>query len=98
KRDTPQSIADEVLQLPAGTRFYVLFPAAAGTEYVHEEAEAGSTGKKRGKAKTAKGINVQAHLMSLMQRGFTRLFRQADQQIIELQTPDSFTGKNFDGV
>jgi excinuclease ABC subunit A len=98
KRDTPQSIADEVLQLPAGARFYVLFPAAAGTEYVHEEAEAGSTGKKRGKAKTAKGVNVQAHLMSLMQRGFTRLFRQADQQIIELQTPDSFTGKNFDGV
>src|SRR5216117_3180291 len=30
-RDSPQSIADEVLgQLPEGTRFYVLFPAAAG--------------------------------------------------------------------
>jgi excinuclease ABC subunit A len=99
KRDTPQSIADEVLQLPAGTRFYVLFPAAAGTEFVHAEAAAaGATTKKRGKAKTAKPVNVQAHLMSLMQRGFTRLFRQADQQIIELQTPDSFTGKSFDGV
>ncbi len=101
KRDTPQSIADEVLQLPAGTRFYVLFPAAAGTEYIHEEAAEAATGgttKKRGKTKPAKTINVQAHLMSLMQRGFTRLFRQADQQTIELQTPDSFTGKNFDGI
>src|SRR5215210_2922070 len=29
-RDTPESIADQVLTLPAGTRFYVLFPAAAG--------------------------------------------------------------------
>ncbi len=101
KRDTPQSSADEVLALPAGTRFYVLFPAAAGTEYVHEE-EAETNGiakKKRGKAAAKKpAINVQAHLMSLMQRGFTRLFSAADQQIVELQTPDSFTGKDFDSV
>jgi excinuclease ABC subunit A len=101
KRDTPQSIADQVLSLPEGTRFYVLFPAAAGTEYLHAEtatAEAKPV-KKRGKAAVKKpAINVQAHLMSLMQRGFTRLFTAADQQIVELQTPDSFTGKNFDGV
>src|SRR5919197_5519046 len=32
KRDTPQSIAEIVMELPEGTRFYVLFPAAAGTE------------------------------------------------------------------
>ncbi|MBI3423441.1 MAG: excinuclease ABC subunit UvrA [Acidobacteria bacterium] len=102
KRDTPQSIADEVLALPTGTRFYVLFPAAAGTEYVHEEQvpEAiNGAKKKRGKAAPKKpAINVQAHLMSLLQRGFTRLFTVADQQTIELQTPDSFTGKDFDGV
>src|SRR5262249_57174536 len=30
KRDTPESIADVVMQLPEGTRFYALFPAAAG--------------------------------------------------------------------
>ncbi len=102
KRDTPQSSAAEVLTLPAGTRFYVLFPAAAGTEYVHEEVVPEATNgakKKRGKAAPKKpAINVQAHLMSLMQRGFTRLFTAADQQIVELQTPDSFTGKDFDGV
>src|SRR6187401_1548362 len=28
RRDTPESIADAVLALPEGTRFYVLFPAA----------------------------------------------------------------------
>ncbi len=30
RKDTPQSIADVVMQLEEGTRFYVLFPAAAG--------------------------------------------------------------------
>src|SRR5688572_24465497 len=29
-RDNPESIANQVLALPTGTRFYVLFPAAAG--------------------------------------------------------------------
>src|SRR5215203_4748880 len=31
-RDTPESIADEVLNLAEGRRFYVLFPASAGFE------------------------------------------------------------------
>src|SRR5262249_42631822 len=39
---------------------------------------------------------VKAHLMSLMQRGFTRLFK--DGQIIELATPDSYTDSNFDNT
>src|SRR6266849_11127123 len=30
KSDSPQSIADEILQLQQGLRFYVLFPASAG--------------------------------------------------------------------
>ena len=98
KRDTPESIADEVLQLTEGTRFYVLFPAAAGTEF-SEDGET-ATGKPRArKPKTAKPkLNVKAHLMSLMQRGFTRLFDAEKNETIELQTPDSFTGKSFDNV
>ena len=98
KRDTPESIADEVLQLDEGTRFYVLFPAAAGTEF-SEDGET-ATGKPRArKPKTAKPkLNVKAHLMSLMQRGFTRLFDAEKNETIELQTPDSFTGKSFDNV
>ena len=39
-RDTPESIANEVMQLAEGTRFYVMFPAAAGME----EGEAISNG------------------------------------------------------
>src|SRR5262249_36528418 len=36
---------------------------------------------------------IKAHLMSLMQRGFTRLYKGG--RIIELATPDSYEGTNF---
>lgn len=104
KRDTPQSITEEILQLPEGTRFFVLFPAAAGTEFTETE-EAAETGKKRkatkakprtGKAEAA--IKLKAHLMSLMQRGFTRLYDSTANEVIELETPDSFKGKSFENI
>ncbi len=105
KRDTPQSIADEILQLTEGTRFFVLFPAAAGTEFNEEEPGAASDGKRKAaktKTRSAKAtkpkVNLKAHLMSLMQRGFTRLYDATKGETIELQTPDSFTGKSFDNV
>jgi len=99
KRDTPESIAEEILQLPEGTRFFILFPASAGTEFsdsAEVSADRKPTKARAGKAKSS--INVKAHLMSLMQRGFTRLFDAEKNETIELQTPDSFTGKSFDNV
>src|SRR3982751_3883998 len=83
-RDTPESIADEVLQFPEGTRFYVLFPASAGME----EVEASTNGNPKSKRKASRAqtasheTRIKAHLMSLMQRGFTRLYK--DGRIIEL--------------
>src|SRR6476469_2300286 len=68
-RDAPESIAEEVLtNLPEGTRFYVLFPASAGLNEASRE-----TSKKRGRGAASRQW-LTAHLMSLMQRGFTRLF------------------------
>src|SRR4029078_7556855 len=90
-RDSPDSIAEEVLtQLPEGTRFYVLFPAAAGLNEANREQQ-----KKRGR-RAASRQWVTAHLMSLMQRGFTRLF--ADGQTIDLQSPDDYTRDDFKDV
>jgi excinuclease ABC subunit A len=109
KRDTPESIADALfsragaaLSLPEGTRFYVLFPASAGA-VVGENGDAVSAAvtkpkKTRAKKSSAGSINVKAHLMSLMGRGLTRLYDAAKNEIIELQTPDSYEGKDFDGV
>ena len=92
-RDTPQSIADQVLRLPEGARFYVLFPAAAGME-IPEASDNGKKKKRAARSSASQETRIKAHLMSLMQRGFTRLFKNG--QIIELATPDSFSDSSFD--
>jgi len=107
-RDTPQSIADAVMQLPEGTRFHVLFPADAGLEprpasnggLASKAAANGKPSKRvRGSQAAARSsVNVKAHLMSLMQRGFTRLYDASRNETVELQTPDSFTGQSFDHI
>jgi excinuclease ABC subunit A len=116
RRDTPQSVADEILALPEGTRFYVLFAAATGLDTNDEQASdaapaldfAGkgvTTKKKSPKPKRPKRVKpdpeklrlrVKGHVMSLMQRGFTRLY--ADGETLELATPDSFAKTDFAGV
>lgn len=83
KRDTPESIADEILTLAQGTRFYIVFPALLEPT-------------KPSRSKKEHSTIVKAHLMSLMQRGFTRLYHQG--QIIELQTPESFLGDSLEDV
>jgi len=95
KRDTPQAIAERVLQEADGTRFYVLFPAEAGLMEKLEES-----GKKATKKKVSEHVrlSINAHLMSLMQRGFIRLYDLTKNEIIELQTPDSFTGNSFEDI
>jgi excinuclease ABC subunit A len=97
-RDTPESVADEISRLPEGTRFYVLFPASAGMEDLDASANGDSKKKKRtARASTvSQQTRIKAHLMSLMQRGFTRLFK--DGRIIELATPDSYTDTDFDNT
>jgi excinuclease ABC subunit A len=81
KKDSPESAATETLEtLAKGTRFYVLFPA----EYEYIEPK-------------HKGKNyVMAHLLSLMQKGFTRLFHNGE--TIELQKPEDYPLDNFDNV
>ncbi|MEP7274062.1 MAG: excinuclease ABC subunit UvrA, partial [Acidobacteriota bacterium] len=99
----------------SGTRFYVLFPAAAGSELTAASANGaklavtvkersaqailkGAKPKKPRKGAARGGSNVKAHVMSLMQRGLTRLYNASIGEIIELQTPDSFTLDSFDDI
>jgi excinuclease ABC subunit A len=97
KRDSPESAADEVLKLPQGTRFYVLFPAAAGIDEQHAGSNGGGKQKKKGaRTKVSERTRIDAHLMSLMQRGFTRLYKEG--RTIELATPDSYTDSDFDNT
>ncbi len=93
-RDSPESIADSVLNtLAEGTRFYVLFPAAAGLTNNDQKPE---KPKSRKSAQLSLRHTVTAHIMSLMQRGFTRLF--VDGQVIELNSPDDYTRGDFENV
>ena len=100
RKDSPESAAQEVLEaLPEGTRFYVLFPAEAGLR-VGEDGD-GKSPKARKKAKQAANgalerRTVTAHVMSLMQRGFTRLL--AGGETLELRSPDDYARPDFEGV
>ncbi|MFN0086526.1 MAG: excinuclease ABC subunit UvrA [Blastocatellia bacterium] len=108
RRDTPESIAETIMSLPQGTRFLVLFPASAGAVVGDAgeppapapkgAAKSSKARKPRGRAVKAPGINVKAHLMSLMGRGLTRLYDAASGETIELQSPDSYARGDFENV
>jgi excinuclease ABC subunit A len=107
-RDSPESAADEILkQIADGTRFFVLFPAQAGLaapadEQAEETRRRGDAGTRRKNKSPRPRVPaslrhlITAHLMSLMQRGFTRLVHEGRQ--IDLASPDDFQRDNFDDV
>lgn len=102
-RDSPESAAAETLiTLAEGTRFYVLFPAASGLEETNGNGEAKGGKKSSRKASAqkqpARTLNVTAHVMSLMQRGFTRLYDANARETIELRTPDDYTRADFENI
>ncbi len=109
RRDSPESAANETLsRLAEGTRFYVLFPADAGL--FAETNNNGATVRRRREGETERGrkngtprppvalspSQRTAHLMSLMQRGFTRLFHEGKQ--IDLSSPDDYKRDDFENV
>src|SRR5256714_881859 len=78
RKDSPESAAQEILStLEEGTRFYVLFPAEAGLR-VEANGNGAKPKSKVRKQKPEPGVlerqQIVAHVMSLMQRGFTRLY------------------------
>jgi excinuclease ABC subunit A len=101
RRDTPESAADEILrELAEGSRFYVLFPARAGLNLSESQPAANETGKRGKRASVSKTKSdrrvITAHLMSLMQRGFTRLLFDGRQ--IDLTSPDDYQRDDFENV
>src|SRR5256885_16404858 len=107
-RDSPDSAGDEILsQLTEGTRFYVLFPASAGLSVESNgdrpqnrrsgDTETGSKNKSpRRPISVSPSHVITAHLMSLMQRGFTRLLHDGEQ--IDLASPDDYRREDFKEV
>jgi excinuclease ABC subunit A len=89
KKDSPESAADEVLStLEGSTRFYVLFPI------LEEASRKDAKAAKKTKAKvSAADLSVSAFLISLLQQGFSRLYR--DGEIIELARPEDYKFADF---
>jgi excinuclease ABC subunit A len=101
-RDSPESAADEILAaIGEGTRFYILFPADAGLAETGRNGDAEASGKpgkpthRRAGPSELKRVTT-AHIMSLMQRGFTRLWYEGQQ--IDLASPDDYQRPDFEGV
>src|SRR5262249_303941 len=108
-RDSPESAASEALsQLPDQARFHVLFPADPGL-FPEPNGHGYGTTRRHGDTETRSKDNsprrrvsassrqfITAHLMSLMQRGFTRLFHEDKQ--IDLSSPDDYQRDDFENV
>lgn len=85
-KDSPESSAENILEtLKDGERFYVLFP-------IEEEIHAESTKKKTDEK--SHRLRISAHLLSLFQKGFSRLFR--NDETIELRQPEDYKFADFD--
>ncbi len=92
KKDSPESAADEVLNELAGeTRFYVLFP-------IQEEVSRSLVRTvRKGKPKPVpKDLSTTAFLISLLQQGFSRLYRGGE--MLEIQKPEDYPFDDFDNT
>jgi len=101
KKDSPESAADEILsEFAEGTRFYVLFPIQdeVSREMVKTAKKSVSSPhvSKGHAGKKAPALSTQAFLISLLQQGFSRLFR--DGKMIELQKPEDYLFDDFDNT
>lgn len=103
-KDSPESVAEQILQtLPEGTKFYVLFPASAGLAGTSVNGNNGTRSDRAKNTRKTKSASpstspqlITAHIMSLMQRGFTRLY--ANGELIDLSSPDDYKRSDFDDV
>ncbi len=92
KKDSPESAADEILaELKEGTRFYVLFPVQENTASRKERKTPANRARKAAKPAD---LSTQAFLISLLQQGFSRLFRGGE--MIELEKPEDYPFDDFD--
>ena len=92
KRDTPDEIANRVLAMAPGRRFYVLYTLR------FPSAESAATGKKAAKKKSSAGTQPapdrrKSTLVELQKRGFNRLYQNG--RVHEFSSPESLLDVDF---
>ena len=89
RRDSPEDIANKVLALAPGRRFYVMYLLRVAS------AEPPATGKRAAKKKTAAPAaeTLRLTLTELQKRGFNRLYQ--DGRVHEFSSPETLLDVNF---
>jgi len=92
RRDSPDEIANRILSLAPGRRFYILYPLRMANP------EPSASGKKVGKKKTSPAAtqsadSLRSALVELQKRGFNRLYQ--DGKLHEFSSPESLLDVNF---
>jgi excinuclease ABC subunit A len=95
RRDTLDEIAERVLALPEGRRFYVLFDLRFGPEPAAGGAQPGhaSHAARARKASRPTPDAIRQTLISLRKRGFNRLYQSG--RVFEFSTPEELLDVDF---
>jgi len=93
RRDTLDEIAERVLALPEGRRFYVLYPLVASPEPAAATTHGAATAKAK-KAEASPPVEtIRQTLTSLRKRGFNRLYQ--DGRVFEFSAPEELLDVDF---
>jgi excinuclease ABC subunit A len=89
RKDSPEDIANKVLALATGRRFYVMYLLHVAS------AEPSATGKRASKKKPAAPTaeTLRQTLTELQKRGFNRLYQ--DERVHEFSSPETLLDVNF---
>jgi excinuclease ABC subunit A len=92
RRDSPDEIADRILLLPAGRRFYILYPLRVTNP--EPTATAKKATKKRSTSAAVPAADaLRSALLELQKRGFNRLYQEG--KLHEFSSPESLLDVNF---
>ena len=89
RRDSPDEIANRILALKPGRRFYVLYTLKVAAP----EAPAGGKKPSKKKAATPAADLLRPALLELQKRGFNRLYQ--DEKVHEFSSPETLLDVNF---
>jgi excinuclease ABC subunit A len=92
RKDSLDEIAERVLALPVGRRFYVLYRLALGTEPTAGDLQNVARGRTR-TSKNATAEAIRQALTSLRKRGFNRLYQRG--RVFEFSTPEELLDVDF---
>jgi excinuclease ABC subunit A len=94
QKDTPEQIAERILKLPEGTRFYVQFPVPASAPTALAPDPKSPRLKKLKSGPSSHSVAIKETLSELRKSGFGRLVQ--DGRVFDFSAPESLLDLNLD--